>query len=220
MGYLYLAHLEGKLGDPSTPRNSAGHYLGSALDWEAREQEHRDGAGARLLAAANARGIAWRIVQVWELPTLDDAQIAEHVLKARGHFRTRCLHCRAAAAGEQPPIEPIVTAATLDDFAGYRPIAAVVERRMRYLVKRAAEREAERHYLAAVHADRDATTYSSDSIVCGPNGDTLGTVYGDPSTSYPLELVDNTFDLDVWRRGELDAAAHEVGRVRHALRGE
>ena len=40
--------------------------------------------------------------------------------------------------------------------------------------------------------------------------DPLGTVSGDWTSSYALEPVGPEFAVDAWRRGELDAAAHEA----------
>ena len=45
----------------------------------------------------------------------------------------------------------------------------------------------------------------------GAEHDPFGTVSGDRTTSYPLDLVGPEFAVDAWRRGELDAAAHEAG---------
>lgn len=223
MPFVYIAHLEGLLGDPSNPHATAGHYTGAAIDWRLREEEHRDGAGSKLLAAANARGIAWRIAQVYELPTLADAETLERLLKARSHTSTRCLHCQAVACGEQPPAEPIIVKVDdLTTFTGRKPIAEVVERRQLRLNKRRQQAREEAAWLSAVHADSDQMIQQPTGAlpVGGPDGDTLGTIYGDESTRWPLELVGLEFDIDAWRRGKLDAAAHEIERVRRALRGK
>ncbi len=50
-----------------------------------------------------------------------------------------------------------------------------------------------------------------------PDGDRLGTVYGDESTWWPIKLGADEFGINTWRRGESDAAADESARVRRAL---
>jgi predicted GIY-YIG superfamily endonuclease len=51
---VYLVHLDRKLGSDH-PRGGAGHYLGTTVDLERRLAQHRNGIGARMLAAANER---------------------------------------------------------------------------------------------------------------------------------------------------------------------
>jgi predicted GIY-YIG superfamily endonuclease len=59
---LYLLHLEAKVG------GHAGHYLGETDDLARRITSHGRGRGAKLLAAAKARGIGWRLVRTWDAP--------------------------------------------------------------------------------------------------------------------------------------------------------
>jgi hypothetical protein len=61
---VYLVHLDRKLGSDH-PRGGAGHYLGTTVDLERRLAQHRDGVGARMLAAANERGIGYTVVRTW-----------------------------------------------------------------------------------------------------------------------------------------------------------
>jgi hypothetical protein len=61
---VYLICLERKLGS-SHPRGAAGHYLGTTIDLDRRLATHREGRGARMLAAANERGIAYDVVRTW-----------------------------------------------------------------------------------------------------------------------------------------------------------
>jgi hypothetical protein len=61
-----------------------------------------------------------------------------------------------------------------------------------------------------IHADRDAHPVEINRIA-DDHHDPLGTVSGDRTSSYPLEPVGPEFAVDAWRRGELDAAAHEAG---------
>jgi predicted GIY-YIG superfamily endonuclease len=61
----YLIHLDQRLGSDH-PKGSAGHYLGTSQDVDQRLATHREGRGARILAAANERGIAYDVVRTWE----------------------------------------------------------------------------------------------------------------------------------------------------------
>src|SRR5215216_2264955 len=62
---VYLVHLETKLGNPTSPHGMAGHYLGTTVDLNRRLAQHRDGTGARMLAAANRLGISYDVVRTW-----------------------------------------------------------------------------------------------------------------------------------------------------------
>ena len=59
-GTVYLIHL-------SVPVGHASHYIGFALDHEARFREHLAGRGGRLLAVANSRGVRYEVVRIWLL---------------------------------------------------------------------------------------------------------------------------------------------------------
>jgi predicted GIY-YIG superfamily endonuclease len=59
----YLICLERPLGGP---KHFAAHYLGRSKDPLKRLETHRAGLGARMLAAANERGIAYDIVRTWD----------------------------------------------------------------------------------------------------------------------------------------------------------
>ena len=65
-GQVYLVHFDRAIGHPSNPRAMASHYLGWAVDVDARMVEHRAGRGARILAACVQRGIAFEVVRTWE----------------------------------------------------------------------------------------------------------------------------------------------------------
>jgi hypothetical protein len=60
-GHIYLLHFARPVGNPENPRGQARHYLGWALDPEARERQHRAGCGAALTRAAVAAGIDWEL---------------------------------------------------------------------------------------------------------------------------------------------------------------
>jgi predicted GIY-YIG superfamily endonuclease len=65
-GRIYLIHL-------AEPIHHARHYLGfTDLDPSERFQRHLDGKGARLLRAANERGIEYEIVRLWNQATRND----------------------------------------------------------------------------------------------------------------------------------------------------
>jgi GIY-YIG catalytic domain len=61
----YLVHLDRKLGS-SHPRGGAQHYTGTTTNLAQRLETHRAGLGARILAAANERGIGYEVVRTWE----------------------------------------------------------------------------------------------------------------------------------------------------------
>jgi predicted GIY-YIG superfamily endonuclease len=60
----YLIHLDQRLGT-SHPQGGARHYLGQTVDLDRRLAQHRDGTGARILAAAVERGIGFDVVRTW-----------------------------------------------------------------------------------------------------------------------------------------------------------
>jgi hypothetical protein len=60
----YLLHLDQKLGS-SHPKGGAQHYLGTTVSLPRRLETHRAGLGAKILAAANTRGIAYDVVRTW-----------------------------------------------------------------------------------------------------------------------------------------------------------
>lgn len=61
----YLLHFDRPLGDPTRRYAHASHYLGSTGNLAARLADHAAGRGARIVAAARARGIGWRLVRSW-----------------------------------------------------------------------------------------------------------------------------------------------------------
>jgi predicted GIY-YIG superfamily endonuclease len=83
----YLIHLETKLGSDH-PNGSAGHYLGTTVNLDQRLACHREGRGARILAAANARGIAYSVVRIWS-----GGRDVERRLKAQRNAPRMCPRC-------------------------------------------------------------------------------------------------------------------------------
>lgn len=84
-GTIYLIHLDRPFGSPDPEREARGrgerkrhytphlqHYLGWALDLDARLEQHRsltvrngNDNGARVLIRVNQAGIQWRVVRTW-----------------------------------------------------------------------------------------------------------------------------------------------------------
>lgn len=60
-GYLYVLHFARPVGNLENPRGQARHYLGWAVDPEARNRQHRAGQGAALTRAAAELGIDWTL---------------------------------------------------------------------------------------------------------------------------------------------------------------
>lgn len=86
---LYLIHFGGgHLG--TSGRNSARHYLGFAPDGQvaARVAEHQRGTGAKITAAAVARGLTLELAA-----TLPGDRTRERQLKRNGHLAQRCPLC-------------------------------------------------------------------------------------------------------------------------------
>ena len=63
MATTYLICLDRPLGGPV---HFAQHYIGQSKDVDRRLETHRGGLGARMLAAANERGIAYQVVRTWD----------------------------------------------------------------------------------------------------------------------------------------------------------
>lgn len=80
---VYLLHFE-------QPYKHARHYVGTSRADRLAERlhEHRTGAGARLVAVAQAAGIDFRLVRVWA-----GARARERQIKQNGATR-RCPACR------------------------------------------------------------------------------------------------------------------------------
>ena len=89
---VYVLHFTGgRLG--TRGRNSAGHYVGWTPDGklDERVREHRRGTGAKITAAAVARGLGLEVVA-----TLPGDRTTERRLKRAGHVPERlCPLCRS-----------------------------------------------------------------------------------------------------------------------------
>jgi predicted GIY-YIG superfamily endonuclease len=84
---VYLVHLDQRLGSDN-PNGSAGHYLGTTMNLDRRLATHREGKGARILAAANERGIAYDVVRTW-----DGGRDLERQLKRQRNAPRLCPRC-------------------------------------------------------------------------------------------------------------------------------
>jgi predicted GIY-YIG superfamily endonuclease len=62
---VYLLHFARPLGNLANNRAQASHYLGYAVDLDARLRQHRAGQGAAITRAAVDRGIAFELVASW-----------------------------------------------------------------------------------------------------------------------------------------------------------
>jgi hypothetical protein len=83
----YLVHLDQPLGS-AHPLGRARHYLGTTINLDRRLAQHRDGTGARILAAAVQRGIGFDVVRTW-----DGGRDVERQLKAQHNPRRMCPRC-------------------------------------------------------------------------------------------------------------------------------
>lgn len=84
---VYLIHLEHPVGHSQ-------HYVGSTINLERRLRQHRykrKCGGSSLLKEANKRGIAWRLVKVWQA-----SRDLEFILKRQKHHSRFCPVCQDA----------------------------------------------------------------------------------------------------------------------------
>jgi predicted GIY-YIG superfamily endonuclease len=88
-GVVYLIHLDRKLGSDH-PKGGAGHYLGTTINLDRRLAQHRDGTGARILAAATARGITFDVVRTW-----NSGRGVERQMKRQHNAPKLCPRCSA-----------------------------------------------------------------------------------------------------------------------------
>jgi predicted GIY-YIG superfamily endonuclease len=86
---VYLLHFDSPLGNPAKRFASASHYIGTAGNLMERLADHASGRGARIMAAAVARGITWRLVRCW-----DGGWPLERRLKRWHKHAELCPECR------------------------------------------------------------------------------------------------------------------------------
>lgn len=87
-GDVYLIHLERGL----VPEHGSTHYIGWAAPGQLfdRIETHYAGEGSPMLAAANERGIEWRVARIWKGADRN----FERRLKRRRKARLLCPVCR------------------------------------------------------------------------------------------------------------------------------
>lgn len=89
---VYLIHFD----RPISPKHTCQHYLGYAKESPAKRlATHKAGNGARLTQIANARGIGYQIVRVW-----NGSRKLERQLKDRHNGRKLCPICKRKKRNE------------------------------------------------------------------------------------------------------------------------
>jgi predicted GIY-YIG superfamily endonuclease len=81
VGTIYLIHFD-------RPYRHARHYLGWAVDLDARLSEHAAGRGARLLAVVRDAGIGWQLARTWT-----GTRTRERQIKTQGGASRCCPLC-------------------------------------------------------------------------------------------------------------------------------
>lgn len=110
VGEVYLFHFNAPLGNLANARAQAKHYCGFAVDLDARLTKQLAGQGAKIVAAALAKGL---IFEIYHWPA---CLATEKLIKKTKKTSLYCPSC-AAAAGRKPkalPTPPAVTQLTLD----------------------------------------------------------------------------------------------------------
>lgn len=83
----YLVCLDRPLGSDH-PRGQGRHYVGMSTNLAQRIATHREGRGARMLAAAVQRGISFEVVRTWP-----GGREMEKRIKAQHNARRYCPRC-------------------------------------------------------------------------------------------------------------------------------
>jgi hypothetical protein len=105
-GHLYIFHFNAPLGNLANPRAQARHYCGFTDDLDARIAKQLAGKGAKLVAAALAKGL------IFELYHWPATLAVEKLVKRRKETAVFCPAC-CAAAGRKPKALPIPPAIQL-----------------------------------------------------------------------------------------------------------
>lgn len=98
MGEVYLFHFHQPLGNTANRRAQASHYVGFSDDLEARIAAQLAGKGAKLVAAALARGITYELYH-WP------ACLAVEKLIKR--TKKTALYCPTCCAAAHRPVRPL-----------------------------------------------------------------------------------------------------------------
>jgi hypothetical protein len=98
---VYLIHFD-------EPYKHARHYLGSTTEANlmARLEHHRTGNGSRLMAAASAAGVPWRVVRMWAGDKNTERKMKDNVKGNTGQY---CPLCRQNPRGRDIPSVSIKT---------------------------------------------------------------------------------------------------------------
>jgi hypothetical protein len=110
VGTVYLFHFNAPMGNLANPRAQAQHYLGFTDDLDTRIAKHLAGRGAKIVAAALAKGL------IFELYHWPACLATEKLVKKTKKTSLYCPAC-AAASGRKPkalPIPPATVQLALD----------------------------------------------------------------------------------------------------------
>lgn len=99
---IYLLHFE----RPINPDRPAQHYLGYAVNLEARLAEHESGHGANLTRHALQRGIRWELARIWQ----GERDTEKYLKEAYRNGRKLCPICDPLAVDRCADLEvaPVV----------------------------------------------------------------------------------------------------------------
>lgn len=92
MSAVYLYHFEQPLGNE---RHHAQHYVGYAVNLDARDAMHQRGRGSHFTRAAVERGIAFRLARVWHGAT---REIERRIKRSGRSFADFCPVCAGELA--------------------------------------------------------------------------------------------------------------------------
>jgi len=110
VGTVYLFHFNAPMGNLANPRAQAQHYLGFTDDLDTRIAKHLVGRGAKIVAAALAKGL------IFELYHWPACLATEKLIKRTKKTALYCPAC-CAAKGRTPrpiPIPPAVEQLAFD----------------------------------------------------------------------------------------------------------
>lgn len=99
--FLYVIHF-------AEPLHHAQHYTGSCVNLKRRLAQHANDEGAKIIAAINAKGIAWELSALYQC---NDPRKAERIAKRHKHGPELCFQCR-----EKPKAIPGTIAYDITDL--------------------------------------------------------------------------------------------------------
>jgi predicted GIY-YIG superfamily endonuclease len=89
--YLICWAASGPIGNLDNRRATASHYCGSTDNLRRRMRQHRNGTGARIMAAVSERNIPWLVVRVER-----GGRAKERAWKRSHQLRRHCPACSPA----------------------------------------------------------------------------------------------------------------------------